>query len=248
MTTGTIYALVDPFTDKVRYVGFTRIKVSSRFSQHKHEALKKERQTHVYNWFRSCVDKGKLPTYNILEDEIPIEDWEHRESYWISKFPDLTNQKPGGAGVHTNTNSLNRKASIEAHEIPIVQLSEKGTVIKQWSSIMQASLSIRNKHTGNISRAIKLGTKAYGYLWCTLEDYQNSRVPNKKGKHWKPIWVFDITNDCIFRYDNAAEFYSTRDATPSGVTEAIKHKRVYKKRFFISFSEDIVRSFRETFR
>ncbi len=52
MKNGKVYCLKDPITFEIKYIGFTRSTLSTRFSQHKHEALKKNTLSHCYNWFR----------------------------------------------------------------------------------------------------------------------------------------------------------------------------------------------------
>jgi hypothetical protein len=109
----SIYRLVDPLTDKVRYVGATSRTVELRLEDHLHNARGKERR-HVCNWVRSLLQKGALPRAELIE-KAPYEQWAKREAYWVSFYRacgfDLTNLTGGGEGMHNPTPELREKIS-----------------------------------------------------------------------------------------------------------------------------------------
>ena len=94
-----VYALSDPRTEKVRYVGVTfRKKV--RINEHVSRAVKGGR-TYRDCWIRSLIAAGVRPTYNVLEVGSG-EGWEARERFWIAKYrltTKLTNHTDGGEGT-----------------------------------------------------------------------------------------------------------------------------------------------------
>lgn len=93
-----IYALIDPFTDEVRYVGKS-VRPQERLINHCNE----QSRTWRTNWLRSLRAKGARPRLRILQ-ELPIDaDWQEAERAWIAKgralgWP-LTNCTSGGDGV-----------------------------------------------------------------------------------------------------------------------------------------------------
>jgi len=93
-----VYCLVDPFNDKVRYIGITK-NIESRFKQHIKES-KRGNKNHRCNWIRSVLDKGELPKVCIIE-EVNFEEKFEREKYWISYYgrENLVNGTDGGEGV-----------------------------------------------------------------------------------------------------------------------------------------------------
>ena len=95
-----IYSLTDPITNQVRYIGKAD-NIKKRFSSH--ICLKNLiKPTHKNNWINSLKNKGLKPILNII-DEVPNNEWEFWEQYWISQFRvwgfDLTNLTEGGDTV-----------------------------------------------------------------------------------------------------------------------------------------------------
>lgn len=91
----TIYALCDPMTHEIRYVGKTYKTVKHRLATH----CSDKRNTHRANWVRSL--KPLKP--EILELELIGDDeWVEAEQFWIAYFKTLgaklTNLTKGGEG------------------------------------------------------------------------------------------------------------------------------------------------------
>ena len=98
METTNIYILIDPISNQVRYVGKTN-NVSQRYKAHLNRARK--HQTHKKNWIDKLKKEGLKPIIEII-DEVPINNWQYWETYWISQFRtwgfDLINYTNGGDG------------------------------------------------------------------------------------------------------------------------------------------------------
>lgn len=93
-----IYALTDPDTDEVRYVGKAR-DAKHRLASHYRDA--RHRKTKVYAWINSLASQSKTVGLRILE-EVAESDWEQRERHWIAyyrTFGQLTNLADGGNNI-----------------------------------------------------------------------------------------------------------------------------------------------------
>lgn len=92
-----IYALSDPESHEIRYVGKTVKNIKVRFSEHISKSLKNPTSYKDY-WIKSLDEKGLRPLITLIETcEKDI--WEIREKYWIShyrSFSRLTNISDGG--------------------------------------------------------------------------------------------------------------------------------------------------------
>lgn len=93
-----IYALVDPTTDEIRYVGKS-IRPKERLQNHCAE----KSRTWRTNWIRSLAALGQRPRIRILEILDRDDDWQKAEREWIANLRNhgarLTNCTSGGDGV-----------------------------------------------------------------------------------------------------------------------------------------------------
>lgn len=92
-----IYALIDPQSKQIRYIGATTRTLKTRLGDH----IRKSRQgekTHRAAWIRKLLGLSLRPSITLIEE---TEDW-HREVFWIKHFRDqaigLTNGTEGGEG------------------------------------------------------------------------------------------------------------------------------------------------------
>lgn len=93
-----IYALIDPVTDRIRYIGKTD-NPKRRFREH----CKDKSRVHRSAWIKGLTSKGLEPIMEILETLPDDADWQYAERGWISFTKrigcDLTNKTDGGEGV-----------------------------------------------------------------------------------------------------------------------------------------------------
>lgn len=103
-----IYALCDPDTEEVKYVGKSN-NPKSRLSRHIADSKIKTSEKLI--WVKSLLSINKLPLLKILE-KVPVEVWEIKEKFWINQFKDLTNMIPGGnVSPMTDQNIINKMVS-----------------------------------------------------------------------------------------------------------------------------------------
>jgi hypothetical protein len=97
-----IYALTDPVTDEVRYVGKAD-RVKERYLSHLREA-RSGKDSYKCNWIRQLINNGQTPKLIVLE-EITQDEWKKAEIYYIEEFKrlghNLTNLAKGGEGFET---------------------------------------------------------------------------------------------------------------------------------------------------
>lgn len=86
-STGVIYALCDPETREVRYVGQTKHRPESRMLGHLASA-RYSRTMKAARWIRSLPCE---PLVRILEHDVPHDRLTEREHVWIGRFANLVN-------------------------------------------------------------------------------------------------------------------------------------------------------------
>ena len=177
-----IYVLKDPVTNEIRYVGVTGQTLAQRLSQHICTA-KNTPGRYVCNWIRSLLKENKRPVIEQI-DEVPDNDWERWEIYYISHYRNmgykLTNTDKGGKGVvNASCRGSSIKRGAEKHKKPIYQMDSNCNIIAEYPSTQDAIISNTGFKYSNISNAIIYRIGAYGYLWCRKSDYNNYK-PNSK--------------------------------------------------------------------
>lgn len=114
----TIYALSDPETSEIRYIGYTRCTLQQRLTGHLKQARYRRGQGESYpviNWLLSLADRGLRP--EIVALETFVDDWEARERFWITfcraQGCDLLNVKEGGQRGYSGTSKRGKTVSQE---------------------------------------------------------------------------------------------------------------------------------------
>ena len=95
-STSFIYALIDPFTNKVRYIGKST-NPQKRFNTH----LNTNDGTHCHNWINGLLNADAQPILEVIE-EAENSIINELEQFWIAEYKrlgaKLTNLTPGGDG------------------------------------------------------------------------------------------------------------------------------------------------------
>lgn len=97
-----IYALVDPVSRCVRYVG----KANDPLARHKEHVARincRRHQTDLVHWIKAMLTSGILPGMVVLAC-VPKHSWQRHERHWIGQFrhkegASLLNYSGGGNGI-----------------------------------------------------------------------------------------------------------------------------------------------------
>ncbi len=112
-----IYALIDPDTNKIRYIGKSN-NPTKRLYDHIHSC--NLTNTHKNNWIKSLLEEDKKPIVKVLE-EVDMDDWQFYEKYWINKLKKnnpLTNLDTGGMGLSKHTYNTKELMKLRHKEYP----------------------------------------------------------------------------------------------------------------------------------
>lgn len=97
-----IYALIDPRTDEIRYVGKSSWGMA-RPKRHTNPPELAKDPTHKGNWLRNLIDSGGFPIIRVLEVVESVDALIPAEIRWIAEGREqgwpLTNATPGGDGA-----------------------------------------------------------------------------------------------------------------------------------------------------
>ncbi|MCK9446447.1 hypothetical protein M0Q50_06110 [bacterium] len=107
-----IYKLIDPITNKIKYIGKTSLDIDIRLNQHINESkkihynnYKRHKITKKYSWIIKLLKNDKLPTIELIESVNTLEESNEKEIYWIKFYgrDNLLNMTDGGDGGDTNS-------------------------------------------------------------------------------------------------------------------------------------------------
>lgn len=190
----SIYALIDPCTGLVRYVGITAQPLAKRFSKHLQMARRGE-QNHRSAWIRSLLAQNKVPLMLLIETCSERD----RERFWISHYRsagiNLTNGTNGGDGVIDPSESIRKKisASVTGYKhTPDARAKIAEASQRMWQDPVTRSLIV-SKNTGQVrsleSRqkmsAAQMGHQKRLGQHCT-EDHKRKLSESNRGKKRSP--------------------------------------------------------------
>jgi hypothetical protein len=137
---GFVYALIDPLTKAVRYIGMTRKTPQVRLALHQKRARAGE-QYHVSTWLRSLP--SMTPEILVLE-EASADALASRERYWIKHYraqgADLCNHTDGGEGQPGLRHSAETRKRMSASHMgkrptPEQRQRQSEAAKKRWASV-----------------------------------------------------------------------------------------------------------------
>lgn len=114
-STCSIYALCDPVTNEIRYVGKSMVELRRRVSQHTSPYwLKKKSRKNT--WLKSLYAAGQRPEVVVLEHRETEQDLNEAERFYVAYFRSigvrLTNHTDGGEGAPGYTFSAEQKQAL----------------------------------------------------------------------------------------------------------------------------------------
>lgn len=159
-----VYALLDPETNVIRYVGKTTYTLNKRFNNHISTAKTTKVKSKVLNWIRKLQKKNLKPIIMELEQFNNEIDLNNAEIFYISYFRFLTtnllNLTDGGDGVTGFNVSKQTRNKISNSKLG-KKLTED-TKLKQSNSrkkYLNSQLYLNNKNQLRNNKIQKFGKK-----------------------------------------------------------------------------------------
>lgn len=189
-----IYALCDPDTGEIRYVGQTT-DIERRYKQHLQVIGKPN--TYRKSWIQSLLKQGKEPVMRILE-EATDDAWIEREKWWINEMrrqgARLTNLTNGGDGVNglKHTEEARRKMSEKAkgraishatrQKLSLIHKARMSTIeSRQWVSQVHKGRK-RSPETRKKQSEVRMGMKFSESHVANMSRVRKGKPAHNKGK------------------------------------------------------------------
>jgi hypothetical protein len=228
------YVLIDPFTDKIRYVGQT-VDPGNRFRNHIYEA-KQNNRNHKERWVMQLIRKNAKPIMKVLWEEILTkEDANSFETYMIDFY------KQEG---HDLTNEEDRARNNPVIEtIPIYQFDLQGNFIARYPNANQARLhtDVNDAAIGEMCRfPFKPGNNSRGgFLWA-YTDTPSKEYQDPKGTPKKTVQYDKTGSKFIAEYASAREASKVTGVCYKRISACITGRQNTAGGFVWKLNEDMV--------
>lgn len=184
--TGIIYALQDPISFEIRYIGKT-IEGKVRYHRHMKPSVYNFSSSHVYCWIRSLVNRSYKPLWLVLQqfDNVSNEELNNAEIYWISYFKNLNcnlcNHTDGGDGMFgykmkeetkeklRNLN-IGKKQSVETLKLRSMKLKGQKRSLESKLRLSQSKIGSKNPMFGKSSSLKKKVITECGLSFNSLTE------------------------------------------------------------------------------
>lgn len=219
-----IYALKDPITKDIKYIGQTSLTLYRRLTRHVSESLTKKEETPKRKWIKELINKELCPFIELIEvTDSPNE----RELYWMKK--------------HKNTilNSEDIVKYSKPNSKKVYALCTASGKILTFKNAKEASI-ITNTPQENLVKAIYSGGNANGYMWSYFSKFEvkYKNLPVK-------IILTKIENGEKFIFwtkKEAIEYIGGNViSNKNGANYALKHDNKEYKGYYWDYARELVK-------
>lgn len=175
MEQASIYVLIDPRTNEIRYVGQTSGPLVKRLRRH---IIDTSDESHRSHWIRKLKRQGYIPRIELIQ-VVPISHWTEAEMYWIAHYRSIgcslvngTNGGEGGLGrivsiaQRAEVSRVHKGKSISQEHRAIVGAAAKA----RWAKWRAEGQTYSEETIGRMSQAAKDRWVALGPLSPELRE------------------------------------------------------------------------------
>jgi len=188
-----IYKLIDPNTNKIRYVGKTK-NLQKRYYHHCSLAVCNKENTHRSNWIKSLLKNNQKPVIEIIEN-CNKDNWQQKEIYWIKYYSnkyDLCNHTIGGDGG---------KGFSQYKKFKVYQFNKQGKLLNIFNSTKEASI-ITNTPFEGIKKCLRgLYKTSNNYHWSKDKTFKWK----KRNHNAKKVLQYDLNNNFIKEFESISK-------------------------------------------
>lgn len=185
-----IYALIEPITLEIKYIGKTKQPLNKRLSAHLAESHKSN--TKKNTWLKSLKKKNLKPLIEELDACTEL-DWEFWEQYWISQFKawgfELKNTDEGGKGQSSEFMRKNNP------------MFKKKNRMKVSKSLMGNQFAKGHKHSEETKEKV---SENHAKFWLGKNRSENTKLKVSKSKS-HPILQFNLDGKLINKFYGVSE-------------------------------------------
>jgi hypothetical protein len=226
-----IYALRDPRTNEVRYVGKTVQALRERLLAHIRRSG--ECKTHRDCWIHGLKNSGLTPTIETIE-LVDGPNWAQREIFWIAHFRSsgskLTNQTIGGEGIDAESLSATWTQERRARQSQLTAERNRARAGIGWTEERREQQRLVRKKSwenperrARMSEAMKVVAADPVYRNLMSESCRNSWTPERRRMQSE---VAKRVNADPERKRRQSEMMRNRNKNRDGQIASFEHKAI----------------------
>lgn len=220
-----IYALKDPMTNEIKYIGQTSLTLYRRLTRHVSESLTKKDETPKRKWIKSLIEKELCPTIELIEiTDSPNE----RELYWMKQYRNSI----------LNSDAITKYSKPNAKKVYGLDIISKNLLA--FKNAKEAS-EITNTPQNNLVKAIHSKKQANGYLWNYIPKFNDLSIELKN-----KVVLVDINTAEIIVFTtkkDAIEFTNgTVNSNKTGADFALTNKNKEYRGYYWNYARELVKS------
>jgi group I intron endonuclease len=225
----TIYKLIDPISNEIRYIGLTFNDLNQRLKSHCSEKSK----SHKSNWIQQLKSKGLKPIIESIEDNILSYDAVcYREIYWIEKYKSeghpLTNMASGG--------NKNKKMSDETRKKMSDSAKNRNfkLVLSDETKILISERTKKRFESENEREKLRISNKRYEDSKTPEQKLQDILIQNPK-----KVYQYDKEMNLITEYPSINNAAKLNNLIDGNISKCCKHKVKFVGGYVWRFEGDL---------
>lgn len=193
-----IYALIDPRTNKIMYIGQTIQLITKRLKAHIWFVKSGRDKTRKSKWIKDLLLSGHKPTILKIDEAIYGMDSDNLEAKWISYYrkinKELTNDRSGGNSSEISKEQkakLSIKGRASLLKKTILQYSLSGDFIKEYHGIRNMNIEFNMSWRHIVACCKGTRSQANGFQWRYKSDIILLKIPSVEKRGERSIKQFD---------------------------------------------------------
>lgn len=213
----SIYKLIDPITNEVRYIGLTFNTLKQRLGSH----LGDNGKSHKCNWVRKLKSEGLKPIIELVEENISsYDECCLKEEYYINFYKNLgyklTNSASGGNKNKKMSDETRLKMSIAQKE----RFKNYTFFISNETKKIMSKSSKERFEKDEERQKLRISNKKYEYS-KTDEQKLNDILVQKTSKQ---VYKYDKDMNFINKYPSIKNAAKLNNIASANVTKCCNHK------------------------
>jgi hypothetical protein len=200
-----IYALKDPNTHKIRYIGSSN-NPNKRYKEHISDT--KREKTKKSNWIKNLIKNNQKPILEILE-KTSLNEFEGLEKKYIEEQIALGNKLlnfdiSGKGNILKKTNKQRQNLTLKTGHT-VFQFDLNGNFINKFNSLREAEKMTGVNH-GNISKCCNnIFKHTGGYVFSKNIHFDKTKIVKNPNGLKKKIIEIDVNGNVINEFNSITE-------------------------------------------